>query len=101
MSRLFPVNIGDSMKTVDWDAIVHAMGDVGFLARHSSGSAVVFEKETPITAEDKNGRIVFHKPHPVAKLNPLMLHWMEKWMGKWFGWLRDSFIVESKSVSAT
>ena len=35
------------------------------------------------------GKIVFHKPHPIAKIDPIMLRSMGKRMAKWFGWGRE------------
>ncbi|KAF2684520.1 hypothetical protein K458DRAFT_418090 [Lentithecium fluviatile CBS 122367] len=45
---------------------------------------VVFEKD--------DGRIVFHKPHPVAKIDPAMFQAMGRRMNRWFGWCRQMFI---------
>lgn len=53
------------------------MSDAGFFGRHTGVSAVVFEKQT---ADDDDaerekgggGRIVSHKPHSVAKIDPVM-----------------------------
>jgi len=55
--------------------------------RHGGGSAVVFE------GESLSGKIVFHKPHPVAKIDPIMFRVMGKRMNKWFGWTRDTFAL--------
>jgi len=48
---------------------------------------VVFE------GESLSGKIVFHKPHPVAKIDPIMFRVMGKRMNKWFGWTRDTFAL--------
>jgi len=53
------------------------MDDAGFMAANSGGSAVIFTKEG-------EGRIVFHKPHPVAKIDQVILQSMGRRMGKWF-----------------
>ena len=79
-------------KLVDWDAFVTAMADAGFAARQSSGSAVIFEPE-----DVKRGwfaKIVFHRPHPVAKIDSIMLRSMGKRMEKWFGWSAETFVVQ-------
>ena len=73
-------------KTIDWDSFVSAMTDVGFSARHGGGSAVIFEAE-----DAQKGKFVFHKPHPVAKIDPIMLRSVGKRMNKWFGWIRNAF----------
>ena len=76
----------EASRTVDWDSFVHAMADVGFTARNNGGSAILFERNS-----HSAGKIVFHKPHPVAKIDPIMLRSMGKRMTKWFGWSRELF----------
>jgi len=61
-----------------------AMEDAGFPATQSGGSAVTFVREG-------EGRIVFHKPHPVAKIEQGMLQAWGKRMRKWFRWEREIF----------
>lgn len=90
----FPTSREEAAKSVDWNAFVTAMLDVGGSARNGGGSAVVFENEHN-AMEGQNSKIVFHKPHPVAKIDPVMLHSMGRRMRKWFGWHRDLFILES------
>lgn len=62
-------------KIVDWDSFVNAMNDVGFPATNTgAGSAVSFEADEsrcPWT-----GKLNFHRPHPIAKIDPVMLHAM-------------------------
>ena len=74
----------DVSKSVNWDSFVHAMTDVGFIPRNNGGSAVLFERN-----EELGGKIVFHKPHPIAKIDPIALRSMGKRMTKWFGWSRE------------
>jgi hypothetical protein len=76
----------EASRSVDWDSFVHAMTDVGFTARNNGGSAVLFERNSQL-----GGKIVFHKPHPIAKIDPVMLRSMGKRMAKWFGWSREVF----------
>ena len=76
----------ETSRSLDWDNFVHAMTDVGFTARSNGGSAVLFERNSEL-----GGKIVFHKPHPVAKIDPIMLRSMGKRMAKWFGWSRELF----------
>lgn len=64
---MFTSNPDTTAKTVDWDAFVTAMVDAGFAARHSSGSAVIFEPDD--RKRGWVGKIVFHKPHPIAKID--------------------------------
>lgn len=104
LSMMFPLSSGASepqpaVKAIDWDVFVLAISDAGFLARHTGGSAVVFEKQIADDAEDekgRGGRIVFHKPHPVAKIDPVMFRCMGRRMEKWFGWGRGVFAVRSE-----
>ncbi|KAK5110324.1 hypothetical protein LTR85_001277 [Meristemomyces frigidus] len=86
-SKMFADDAESGSKGSDWDQFVHAMKDVGFTARNSAGSAVVFD------LADK-GKIVFHRPHPVAKIDPILLRAMGKRMAKWFGWCRESFVLD-------
>ncbi len=72
---------------------MQAMGDAGFLARLSGGSAVIFELEDDRRA-GPTGRIVFYKPHPVAKIDPVMFRCMGRRMKKSFGWANDVFCLE-------
>ena len=92
---MFPVNAEEASQMVDWDKFVHAMSDVGFAARNGGGSAVIFEEESEGTKGHDGGKIIFHKPHPVAKIDSVMLHSMGKRMTKWFGWSRNSFLLQS------
>lgn len=104
LSMMFPLSSGASesqpaMKAIDWNVFVRAMSDAGFLARHTGGSAVVLEKQIADDADDekgRGGRIVFHKPHPVAKIDPVMFHCMGRRMEKCFGWGRGVLAVRSE-----
>ncbi|KAI1770070.1 hypothetical protein F4818DRAFT_434334 [Hypoxylon cercidicola] len=91
ISYMFPQTAEESTKTVGWDEFVHAICDVGFTARSNGGSAVLFENIY-------GGKIVFHKPHPIAKIDSVMLRSMGKRMAKWFGWRRDKFVLADGSA---
>lgn len=84
----------DAAKDVLWDSFVHAMVDAGFTARNSGGSQVSFRKL------DGEGKIVFHKPHPVPKIDPVMLRVMGQRMAKWFGWRRELFALRDDTIQA-
>jgi hypothetical protein len=92
LNAMFPTANEETAKSIDWNAFVQAMGDVGFLARNGGGSAVIFEKSGD---SGQGGRIIFHKPHPVEKIDPVMFRSMGKRMTKWFGWCRDLFVLET------
>jgi HicA toxin of bacterial toxin-antitoxin, len=91
---LFPQGDG-GLKCVTWDSFINAMGKVGFEARRSGGSAVMFEPN----GESKwfgKGKIVIHRPHPNSDIDQVMLLSIGKRMKKWFGWNRESFALEGK-----
>ncbi|MCJ1241964.1 hypothetical protein MMC14_009971 [Varicellaria rhodocarpa] len=92
---MFPTSAEEASKGVEWDRFVLAMSDVGFAARNGGGSVVIFENESLDTEGHDGGKIIFHKPHPVAKIDSVMLHSMGKRMGKWFHWSRDCFVLQS------
>ncbi|KAI5242719.1 hypothetical protein E4T43_04608 [Aureobasidium subglaciale] len=71
-----------------------AMTDAGFSIIQSQGSAVTFKLQSDI----QRGAIpiVFHRPHPVATLNPVMLRGNAKRITKWFGWHRENFVEREK-----
>lgn len=95
LTRMFPVTAEEANKSVQWDNFVHAMSDMGFSARNGGGSAIVFKNEVSASDGHAGGKIVFHKPHPVATIDPVMLHSMGKRMAKWFGWHRERFVLDS------
>lgn len=87
-----------SQKTVRWDAFVLAMAEPGieFVARHSAGgSAVQFEPDEK-SRWFGEGKIVFHKPHPVPVIDSVLLSSMGKRLRKWFGWTNKTFVLEEK-----
>lgn len=70
-------------ESVAWEKFLQAMCDAGCVARNGGRSAVFFEA-TDMQSGLHRGRIIFHRPHPVAKLDPIMLRSMGKRMKKWF-----------------
>lgn len=94
LSRLFPSTTEEyAAKPLDWKSFVIAMEDAGLFASQSGGSAVTFAKQGM-------GRIVFHKPHPIAKVDQAMLQCWGKRMRKWFGWERETF-VDAKAANGS
>lgn len=69
----------DVAKYVLWNNFVHAIVDAGFTVSNNGGSFVSFKKL------DGAGRIVFHKPRPVPKIDAIMLRAMGQRMAKRFG----------------
>ncbi|KAG9858920.1 hypothetical protein KCU98_g361, partial [Aureobasidium melanogenum] len=84
--KMFPSSAEEtSAKDTDWDLFVHAMNDLNFSARNVGGSAVAFEHLS-------NKKIIFHRPHPVAKIDSIMLQSMGKRLRKHFDWSREVFV---------
>lgn len=104
LTLMFSATAEESAKGIEWDMFVHAMIDMGFSARNGGGSAVVFENENlPAAASEgeeggaagaTRGKIIFHKPHPIPKIDSIMLHSMGRRMAKWFGWHRELFVLD-------
>lgn len=90
---MFPDKDG-AAKDVTWDRFVHAMADAGFTARNNGGSHVSFKQR------DGEGRIVFHRPHPVPKIDPVMLRVMAQRMARRFGWRRELFVLRDDTTQA-
>jgi len=84
---MFP-NKEEASRSVEWNDFVYAMVEVGFTAKSNGGSAVLFERNSQL-----GGKIVFHKPHPITKIDTIMLRSMGKRMTKWFGWSRELFCI--------
>lgn len=110
LSHMYPCTAEDaSTKCIEWDRFVHSMTDMGFCARNKGGSAVGFEREFEGLREgnvgedgegeangerifaNRSGKIIFHRPHPVAKSDPVMLRCMGRRMTRRFGWGRGVF----------
>ncbi|KAF7892014.1 hypothetical protein EAF00_008316 [Botryotinia globosa] len=105
LSHMYPCTSEDaSTKSIEWDLFVHSMSDMGFCARNKGGSAVGFEREFEGLGEgnageangerifaNRSGKIIFHRPHPVAKIDPVMLRCMGRRMTRRFGWGRGVF----------
>jgi hypothetical protein len=94
LTLMFPATATESAKGIEWDMFVHAMSDMGFSARNGGGSAVVFENGNLAEGRATSGKIIFHRPHPIPKIDPIMLHSMGRRMAKWFGWHRELFVLE-------
>jgi len=91
LTRMFPITAEEyAAKPMEWRSFVIAMEDAGFPATHSGGSAVTFLQI------GGNGRIIFHRPHPVAKIDQIMLQGFGKRMRKWFGWEKETFVCKKK-----
>jgi len=88
--KIFPTTPEERLEEVEWDAFVRSMGSAGFMAKNGGGSMVIFEnKRDP-------GTIIFHRPHPHTKIDPIMLQSMGRRMNKWFHWKRETFKLAAK-----
>lgn len=94
LKAMFPIIGEDVSKSIDWGAFVQAMADMAFSAQNNGGSSVVFLNQGQ-AAGTSGGKIIFHKPHPVPKIDLIMLQSWGKRMMKWFGWHRDRFFLAS------
>ncbi len=73
ISKAFPSMGGSDFKgIVEWNQFTTAMIAAGCSATHIGGSAVSFGN-VPNVNTGKYGTIVFHKPHPEATLDLIML----------------------------
>ena len=91
LTRMFPITVEEhAAKPMEWRSFVIAMEDAGFTAIQSGGSAVTFMQT------GGNGRIIFHRPHPIAKIDQVMLQGFGKRMRKWFGWERETFVCKKE-----
>lgn len=88
--QMYPYHAEEMSKMVPWEDFVNAMYSAGCVAQNGAGSAVSFED----TLKAK-GKVVFHKPHPTPKIDPIMLRSIGRRLAKWFGWHRESFVLEA------
>jgi hypothetical protein len=71
---------------------VTALCDAGLVGTNVGGSAVNFKS----LAENSQGSIVFHKPHPEPNLDFIHQRNMGKRLHKWFGWTAETFVERKK-----
>jgi len=90
MKLMYPMTQDERQKSVGWGAFVNAMNSAGFIAKNGGGSVVIFESISD------DGKIIFHRPHPVPNIDPIMMQSMGRRMNKWFGWDRSLFVLAGK-----
>jgi hypothetical protein len=84
--KMYPSSVEENLaKDTDWHLFVHAMNDLQFNARNVGGSGVAFEHPS-------KKKIIFHRPHPVAKIDSVMLQSMGKRLNKHFDWSRETLV---------
>jgi hypothetical protein len=90
LRSMFPNTAEDRKGGVDWDNFVQSMENAGCTARNGGGSIVSFEQENGL------GRIIFHRPHPEPKIDPIILQSMGRRLNRRFGWNRETFVLAGK-----
>ena len=93
-ARLSPDSTVDATTTkgqVLWHVFVKATTDAQFAVTNCGGSMVGFSKP--------GGGIIFHRPHPIAKLSKVDLLAMGKRMTRHFGWERGLFVDETEVLA--
>jgi hypothetical protein len=96
LRQMFPDEPDNEVKYEDvpWDRFVLSMDQIGFVARHNGGSAVLFEPNRDCKGYRFGGKIVFYRPHPGPTLTPLILKFMGKRMHKRFSWSMETFVLK-------
>ncbi|KID76335.1 uncharacterized protein G6M90_00g075930 [Metarhizium brunneum] len=93
---MFPMSSEERCRTIKWDEFVHSMNHAGFIVSSCGGSAVRFELHG---SPDDQGTtisktIIFHRPHPVPKVDPIMLRSeIGRRLTRRFGWTREHFVL--------
>ncbi|EFZ01749.2 hypothetical protein X797_004359 [Metarhizium robertsii] len=93
---MFPMSSEERCRTIKWDEFVHSMNHAGFIVSSCGGSAVRFELHD---SPDDQGTtisktIIFHRPHPVPKIDPIMLRSeIGRRLTRRFGWTREHFVL--------
>jgi hypothetical protein len=87
---MFPDTPKERQKTIEWDAFVSAVDEIGFATSNGGGSIVLFVDRS------NAGKTIFHRPHPEPKIDPMMLQSMGRRLNKWPGWHRELFALAGK-----
>jgi len=85
----------EKIKDVDWNDFVSGMVEVGFIVSSTGGSMFDFEpvEDHPLGWK---GRIVFHRPHPQAKIHRIMLRAFSNRLARHFEFWEMETFVEGK-----
>ena len=84
-SALFHDPHSNPPDEIPWTEFLHAFSSTGFAVQKQYGSAWLF---TP-----KSGKpILFHEPHPVAKIPILVARRHGRRLERAYGWTRDTFV---------
>ena len=77
---------------IPWKEFLHAMTSIGFQAEKLYGSAWQF---TPTTLDVERG-IMFHEPHPIAKIRFFTARNFKRRLNRAYGWSGGSFVLKEK-----
>ena len=70
-----------------WSEFLHAMTSAGFTARKLNGSSWIFEP----TDDSFRRSIIFHEPHPVAKIQYRIARRFGRRLERAYGWTGETF----------
>ncbi|KAF2686975.1 hypothetical protein K458DRAFT_470983 [Lentithecium fluviatile CBS 122367] len=90
LRSMFPATSEERQTSTEWETFVQSMQNAGFSAKNRGGSTVPFEQVSG------SRKIIFHRPHPVPKIHPIMLQSMGRRMNKWYGWRWETFMLAGK-----
>ena len=72
-----------------WTEFLHAMASAGFTSQKLNGSAWIFE--TTNSAIIARRSIIFHEPHPIAKIQYKIARVFGRRLNRAYGWTADTF----------
>lgn len=94
-------SIEEAGKTMDWLDFVSTMKTLGFAAEHRGGSAFTFKGAIRLPSDPKTLQkrsFTVHRPHPDTEMGPILLQSLGRRCNRRFGWQRENFAAEEKSV---
>ena len=78
-----------------WTEFLHAMASAGFTNQKLNGSAWIFEPTNDIFRRS----IIFHEPHPVAKIRYQLARMFGRRLNRAYGWTAETFKRVQKGSS--
>lgn len=76
-------SVGDTL----WSEFLHAMASAGFTSKKLEGSAWIFAP----TDDSFRRSIIFHEPHPVAKIQYCIARRIGRRLNRAYGWTAETF----------
>ena len=77
-----------------WTEFLHAMASAGFTSQKLNGSAWIFEP----TNDNLRRGIIFHEPHPVAKIRYHIARTIGRRLNRAYGWTLETFERAPKAL---